>query len=91
MMKEVIRDDVRLWVFLKASAAVRLIASVPPRWAELLDIKRLGKVDLRVGKRGLSSITPASKCLKVGSYLRIVSTQPGRASMSSQSGPSNCL
>jgi hypothetical protein len=33
LMKEAIRVDARVWVFLKDVAAVRRI--VPPRWAEL--------------------------------------------------------
>jgi hypothetical protein len=32
-MRDVIRDDARVWVFLKDAAAVSRI--VPPRWAEL--------------------------------------------------------
>src|SRR6266852_4035850 len=33
LMRDVIRDDARVWVFLKDAAAVRRI--MPPRWAEL--------------------------------------------------------
>jgi hypothetical protein len=33
LMRDVIRDDARVWVFLKDAAAVRRI--VPPRWREL--------------------------------------------------------
>jgi hypothetical protein len=38
-MRDVIRDDARVWVFLKDAAAVRRI--VPPRWAELGKIKQI--------------------------------------------------
>ena len=71
-MREVARDNRRLWVFLKAPAAVRLIASVPPRWAELLDVKRLGRVDLQWGcKYARAELDKAAvKVLEVDGCLR---------------------